>query len=597
MKRIKYLILTIFLIFTAGCRPEITEMVPIDDYIVENGDVQSDNTENDEPEDTVTDEEGTVSDAEEIPVENNTTEEEVYTAKDYSLVDHLGLSDETLELFGECAMYLWEDADVSKGDVFSSKSYRDIREFLFYLNHNRAEKIQGFEDSEHLLLKISRDDFTGLLSEVFNEQKPDKVIELLPTQPDGDWENIYYNAEDKCIYLEIGATGWNQFFYEISGVDKKQDEYVITYDVFSVFNSYEGPIETVNINIKEADNPYGYKFVSKKISPEYLFEKFINGVIDAEILYPSETDVEKSISISDLNVNHPDWTFMEYSVGDRLDLDNDGENELIIDGPYGGMYLDAIDGKLYVFAQATGNAGGLDYTFYDNAYWIVYKDTTHAGRLFYQLYRYEGGDNLKESIILSGEKYSEDEPGNYSFNGQSITEEEFLKIKEAVFNSNSDYSESEEELFKFVSYLLYLEDGMSGLPEDTISYEIVCNLGEKADNVSTDSDDYRMRTTSHKMLTSDLNNFLKDVLKSHLKYDAGYESISEAGIYCLDDGYTYAYNGAGWADYAVVKKVTRTDDSIEIEAVIMNDSEGLQVGEVKFSLKNADNKFGYTIEK
>ena len=143
MKRIKYLILTIFLIFTAGCRPENTEMVPIDDYIVENDDVQSDNTENDEPENAVNDEQEIIADEKEISPENIEAEEG-YAAKDYSLVDHLGLSDDTLELFGECAMYLWEDADVSKGDVFSSKSYRDIREFLFYLNHNRAEKIQGF---------------------------------------------------------------------------------------------------------------------------------------------------------------------------------------------------------------------------------------------------------------------------------------------------------------------------------------------------------------------------------------------------------------------------------------------------------------------
>ena len=31
-----------------------------------------------------------------------------------------------------------------------------------------------------------------------------------------------------------------------------------------------------------------------------------------------------------------------------VDLDNDGENELILNGPYGGMYLDVIDGNLYI---------------------------------------------------------------------------------------------------------------------------------------------------------------------------------------------------------------------------------------------------------
>ena len=31
------------------------------------------------------------------------------------------------------------------------------------------------------------------------------------------------------------------------------------------------------------------------------------------------------------------------------DLDNDGEEELILCGPYGGKYLDARDGEVYEF--------------------------------------------------------------------------------------------------------------------------------------------------------------------------------------------------------------------------------------------------------
>lgn len=33
-----------------------------------------------------------------------------------------------------------------------------------------------------------------------------------------------------------------------------------------------------------------------------------------------------------------------YSVGDRVDLDNDGIEELILNGPNGGMYLDVCKG-------------------------------------------------------------------------------------------------------------------------------------------------------------------------------------------------------------------------------------------------------------
>jgi hypothetical protein len=45
-----------------------------------------------------------------------------------------------------------------------------------------------------------------------------------------------------------------------------------------------------------------------------------------------------------------------YSIGEKTDLDNDGENKLIINGPYGGIYLDARDNKVYEFASGEGSA-------------------------------------------------------------------------------------------------------------------------------------------------------------------------------------------------------------------------------------------------
>ena len=141
-----------------------------------------------------------------------------------------------------------------------------------------------------------------------------------------------------------------------------------------------------------------------------------------------------TVDIDDLNVNHVLWSFMEYSEGERLDLDNDGENELVIDGPYGGMYLDAIDGNLYVFAAARGNAGGLRYAYYDDAYWIVYHDTTHGGRSCYWLYKYEGGDNVVDTMTLMG-FWNSEEDKEFTFNGESITEDDYNRIHDEIFAS------------------------------------------------------------------------------------------------------------------------------------------------------------------
>ena len=68
-----------------------------------------------------------------------------------------------------------------------------------------------------------------------------------------------------------------------------------------------------------------------------------------------------------------------YSVGEKVDLDNDGENELIICGPYGGIYLDARDNRVYAFAAGDGEACTLSYIYYDNGgIWIMYSNRMNA---------------------------------------------------------------------------------------------------------------------------------------------------------------------------------------------------------------------------
>ena len=168
-------------------------------------------------------------------------------------------------------------------------------------------------------------------------------------------------------------------------------------------------------------------------SPEDLFDRFAAGEIDAEFLTSSPVvEGRGSVNFNDLDYD-PDNIYMSFRVGEQIDLDNDGENELIIDGPYGGMYLDAIDGNLYVFAQALGNGGSLSYTFYDDAMWIVISDTTHAGRASYVLYKFEGGDNLVDRLSLMAENYYEDQEGVYTFNDEPVTEEEYTRIHDEMF--------------------------------------------------------------------------------------------------------------------------------------------------------------------
>lgn len=68
-------------------------------------------------------------------------------------------------------------------------------------------------------------------------------------------------------------------------------------------------------------------------SPDELLDAFLAGEI------PAIYDSEESVIIYDqLPHDENDWECC--SVGERIDLDNDGENEQIVNGPYGGVYFD-----------------------------------------------------------------------------------------------------------------------------------------------------------------------------------------------------------------------------------------------------------------
>ncbi len=83
-----------------------------------------------------------------------------------------------------------------------------------------------------------------------------------------------------------------------------------------------------------------------------------------------------------------------YSVGEKVDLGNDGENELIICGPYGGIYLDARDNGVYAFAAGDGEACTLSYIYYDNGgIWIMYSNRMNAGYEAY-MHKAAGGSVL-----------------------------------------------------------------------------------------------------------------------------------------------------------------------------------------------------------
>lgn len=158
-----------------------------------------------------------------------------------------------------------------------------------------------------------------------------------------------------------------------------------------------------------------------------MLDKFLAGEINAEAngFYRTE-----SFNISELPQGE-EWD--SYSIGDRVDIDNDGEEELIINGPYGGMYLDGSADGVKVFAGGEGTASNLSYIHCNEETWIVHSDTMHSDRIYYKLEKYSGADNVVDSITLESYQQEENGPLKYYLNGSEVPETEYAEYYQNFF--------------------------------------------------------------------------------------------------------------------------------------------------------------------
>lgn len=170
--------------------------------------------------------------------------------------------------------------------------------------------------------------------------------------------------------------------------------------------------------------------VDSEATAEELLDSFINGSINAV----DSSDLTSTFYITDLNMDSEEWD--SYSVGEKVDLDNDGENELIICGPYGGIYLDARDNKVYEFAAGEGNALTLSYVYYNGAIWIMYSNCMNAGYESYHMERFEGADNLIGELNFGEELVDENNAEfgmKYTLNGIEISYDEYTELGNKIF--------------------------------------------------------------------------------------------------------------------------------------------------------------------
>jgi hypothetical protein len=188
--------------------------------------------------------------------------------------------------------------------------------------------------------------------------------------------------------------------------------------------------ETVNAEETSATNQESNAQAGENIGTDELLDLFINGSISAI----SSTDSTSTFYITDLNMDSGEWD--SYSIGEKVDLDNDGENELILCGPYGGIYLDAHDNKVYEFAAGEGTALTLSYVVYNGATWVMYSNRMNAGYESYHMEKFEGADNLVAEMNFSEELVNENNvegEAKYILNGAEISYDEYFELCSKIF--------------------------------------------------------------------------------------------------------------------------------------------------------------------
>lgn len=251
------------------------------------------------------------------------------------------------------------------------------------------------------------------------------------TQFDSNESKFYVN-DTEVESEKINSIEESYGLLEMSTVSYSQGVRVMNEQMDAVYNAYNNKginTESSSTNQQESSTQQ-VENANTEMTSEELLDLFMEGSIDAI----DSTDMTSTFHITDFNMDSEEWD--SYFIGEREDLDNDGENELIICGPYGGIYLDARDNKVYEFAAGDGNANVLSYTYYNGEIWILYSNSMNAGYEAYHMIKFEGADNIFAEMHFGAELVDENNPDSgmkYSLNGEEISYDEYTAFCSKIF--------------------------------------------------------------------------------------------------------------------------------------------------------------------
>ena len=217
-----------------------------------------------------------------------------------------------------------------------------------------------------------------------------------------------------CLMIALMVTGCGESEKLTPGEAKNES-------LLEIENVSEGDKE----ENKQPDDEVDPKIADEK--EDISIEAFLNGEIPAYSIYEDGTISEEWIS--DIEFKDDDWNY--YKMGEKKDVDNDGEEEQIIDGPMGGFYLDRTDDKILISRPGEYTYGNMEFIDKEDGCWIKYQDTGHVGRSYFEMIKMKGSEIEEDIKFNSYDEYKEDgstvDHTVYQINDEEVTKEEFDK--------------------------------------------------------------------------------------------------------------------------------------------------------------------------
>ncbi len=198
-----------------------------------------------------------------------------------------------------------------------------------------------------------------------------------------------------------------------------------------------------------------YDNLSKKSSKTNILSDFVEGKIDA---IDSITSVDtKNGTFSYSNTNYATYR-SKYGASntdtdyDYIDFDNDGVNELIVNGDsYERLFFDTCGDDVYLLFSSGGTADQANITTLDSSNVIVRSDTGHQGRQTYVVSTYDSCGCLVDWYGLSAEYYDNqndryDANSTFTYRDNKISMKDYMKLASALNGSEKSDAEIENNI-------------------------------------------------------------------------------------------------------------------------------------------------------